>query len=334
MRNCIGHDLDYPASIVCLAGAAHQASDAAHARTLANRQSRRPDEKVAKALFPIRGKMISVVIPVFNNADYVGSQLEAVCQQEVDGEVEVIVADNGSSDGSVAVARRWAADDPRIRVVDASARRGPGAARNMGTASARGDLVAFCDGDDVVCPGWLRSLIAGLESADIAVGALDVCTLNDRPPGPPLDPWPRQFGFLPAGLGANMAVRRAAFESVDGFDESLHVGEDLDLCWRMQIAGHRLERVMAAVVMKRGRPDGSRLLAQCLGYGRSDAVLFRRYRGAGMPRQLWLTVRSWAWLVLNTPTILAGRRRRAWVQVLFLRIGRIVGSIEQRTFYP
>lgn len=278
--------------------------------------------------------MISVVIPVFNNVDYLAAQLEAVTRQEIDGELEIIVADNGSTDGSADVARRWAATDARVRLIDASERRGPGAARNIAIRLAAGAVVAFCDGDDVVRPGWLRSLVAALDNSDVAVGALDVCSLNGRPPAPPLDPWPRQFGYLPAGLGANMAVRRPAFESVGGFDESLRVGEDLDLCWRMQLAGLRLERTMDAVVMKRGRPGGSPLFAQCLGYGRSDAVLFRRYRHRGMPRQLWLTFRSWGWLLLNTPTVLVARKRRAWVQVLFLRIGRVVGSIEQRTFYP
>lgn len=279
--------------------------------------------------------MLSVIIPVFNNAQVLAAQLSAVTAQCLNEEWEVIVADNGSIDGSIELARRWAgvAASP-VRVVDASAREGPAAARNIGARAARGDRLVFCDGDDIVAPGWLRALVESLQTATVAVGALDCSTLNGRPPAPPVDPWPHQFGYLPAGLGANMAVHRSAFEAVGGFDEDLRVGEDLDLCWRLQLAGYRLERVMDAVVAKRARSAYDRLLVQSVGYGRSDAVLFRRFRRAGMPRGLWLTVRSWGWLVVNSWSIFSVARRALWLRVLFIRLGRLLGSVEQRVFYP
>lgn len=274
-----------------------------------------------------------VVIPVFNNATVVGAQLDAVLAQEVEGDLEVVVADNGSSDASREVVLSYARRDPRVRLVDASARRGPGAARNIGAAAAVGEEIFFCDGDDAVHPGWLAGLREGLVDADIAVGALDVSTLGWSKPAPPLDPWPRQFAYLPAGLGANMAVRRAAFEAVGGFDEALLIGEDLDLCWRMQLSGYRLERRMDAVVAKRARP-GYDIFRQALCYGRSDPVLFRRFHAHGMPRRVRHTVKVWAWLLIHAYELARPDCRRNWLRVASIQVGRLVGSAEQRVFYP
>ncbi len=278
--------------------------------------------------------MLSVVIPVLDNVAVLAEQLEAVMGQELDDDWEVVVADNGSTDGTLDLVRAWPVTPRPVRLIDASCRRGPGAARNAGVEAARGDRIVFCDGDDVVAPGWLKGLVAGLDAADVVVGSLDVSTLNARPPSLPVDPWPRQFGYLPAGLGANMAVRRAPFEALGGFDEELLIGEDIDLCWRLQLAGYHLQRALEAVVAKRGRQAHDGLLTQSLGYGRSDAVLFRRFRDSGMPRGLWLTVRSWGWLIVHAPAVLHTSRRHQWMRVLFIRVGRLLGSVEQRVFYP
>jgi glycosyltransferase involved in cell wall biosynthesis len=278
--------------------------------------------------------MLSVVIPVFNNKDVLGPQLEAVLGQEVGEDFEVVVADNGSTDGSRDVVLRYRAADPRVRLVDASARRGPAAARNLGAAAAVSDRIFFCDGDDVAQPGWLAGLRDALATSDIAVGGLDMCSLNGQAPCPAQDPCPPHFRFLAAGLSANMAVRRAAFEAVGGFDEDLRVGEDVDLCWRMQMGGSRLERQMDAVVAKRARPIGGKLFSQSVGYGRSDVALFRRFRDAGMPRQAWQAVRVWGWLVLNVWTVARPGRRTTWFRALFIQIGHLLGSVEQRVFYP
>ena len=104
----------------------------------------------------------------------------------------------------------------------------------------------------------------------MVAGVFDFWSLNGRP-GAPLQPAAtQQLGFLPAGLGANLAVRRSAFDEVGGFAEELHVGEDIDLCWRLQLRGFRFAVATDAVVAKRERPGFARglparddLRAQC-----------------------------------------------------------------------
>ena len=104
----------------------------------------------------------------------------------------------------------------------------------------------------------------------MVAGVFDFWSLNGLPASPPTTGTPlRQLGFLPAGLGANLAVRRDAFEAVGGFAEELLVGEDIDLCWRLQLGGFRFVVASDAVVAKRERPEfgrcfrhGDRLRAQ------------------------------------------------------------------------
>ena len=116
--------------------------------------------------------MISVVIPAFNAETTIADQLGAIARQSDGVALEVIVADNGSSDATRTVVETWSERLP-VRLVDASARRGPAAARNIGASSARGDLLIFTDADDVVMPGWLQAW-------DAAVGPAAVRIRTDR----------------------------------------------------------------------------------------------------------------------------------------------------------
>src|SRR5215204_6439039 len=89
---------------------------------------------------------IAVVIPSFNAAATLPAQLAALAGQRYEGELEVLVSDNGSTDGTLDVVRGWQ-DRLPVRVVDASDRRGAGHARNVGAAAASMDLIAYCDAD-------------------------------------------------------------------------------------------------------------------------------------------------------------------------------------------
>ena len=92
-----------------------------------------------------------------------------------------MVADNGSEDDTRSCVERWSERDTRIHLVDASARRGAAAARNMGVRSARGSLLAFCDADDVVRPGWLASMWEALADAELVAGVFDFAALDGGP---------------------------------------------------------------------------------------------------------------------------------------------------------
>lgn len=274
------------------------------------------------------------MVPVRDGLPWLEDQLAALAGQRLPVGWEVVIADNGSTDGSVAVARRWAELHPEMRVVDASAVAGPAAARNAGVAAATSALLAFCDADDLVRPGWLAACVRALQEVDVAAGTFDVWTLDGRAAAEPTPAATRQLGFLPAGITANLAVRRSAFEAVGGFDEALRVGEDVDLCWRLQLAGYRFGVATDAVVARRPRAGVRQALAAGYAYGRSGVTLYRRYRHCGARPDVRGAARSWAALAAAVPSLVRPAERRSWAAAVGMRAGRIAGSVRHRVLFP
>ncbi len=279
--------------------------------------------------------MISVILPVRNGLPWLEEQLRALAGQHGTDDWELIVADNGSTDETLAVVRAWAERHEQFRWIDAATAPGASGARNAAARAARGRLLAFCDADDLVQPDWLTFLEKALGDAAVAAGAFDFWSLNGRPTSPPVAAAMQQFGFLPAGLSANLAVRREAFEEVGGFDETLAIGEDIDLCWRLQLGGFRFVVEAGAVVLKREPSELGQVFRQAFAYGRCGPLLYRRYRSAGARRDLAGAARSWLWMLLHAPRlVMPGPGRGEWVRAAGMRSGRLTGSIGQRAFFP
>ena len=114
-----------------------------------------------------------MVVPAYNAAATLAEQLEALAAQQYDGDWEVVVVDNGSTDGTADLARRYAARSRRFTLVDGGPRRGHSAPRNAGAKAARGELLAYCDADDVVAPGWLQAMADAACHYDLIGGWLD-----------------------------------------------------------------------------------------------------------------------------------------------------------------
>ncbi|HEX5945088.1 MAG TPA: glycosyltransferase family A protein [Acidimicrobiales bacterium] len=152
---------------------------------------------------------ISVVVPARNAVDVLGAQLDALAAQEVPVPWEVVVADNGSTDGTRELAAAWH-DRLPVRVVDASAHAGVNHARNRGVHAAHGELVLCCDADDVVAPGWVAAYWHTRDGWDMAGGFIGVDALN----GP--EALARhadvkygglnQFGWMPGAPGSTRSV--------------------------------------------------------------------------------------------------------------------------------
>jgi glycosyltransferase involved in cell wall biosynthesis len=287
-------------------------------------------------------RLISVVLPVRNAAKTLPSQLEALAAQDYEGPWEVVIADNGSTDGSAALARRWAAELPPLRVVDASDRIGPSHARNRGAAEARGDFLAFCDADDAVDRGWLTAMAAAAPGGDLITGPLEVEALNDpltrslngvrsRDRDRPL----RGHDFLFFATSGNCGVWATVFRELGGFDERIRVGEDIDFSFRAQLQGYGLGFAREAVVEYRYRRGLRALAKQHYAYGKTGPELFRVFRGAGMPRpSVRRALMAWAWIVLSVPTLpLSLNRRGMWAREAAIRLGQLAGSVRNRVLY-
>ena len=103
--------------------------------------------------------LVSVIVPSFNGEAYIGDCLSSILGQDHPN-LEVLVVDDGSTDGTEAVVRRFG---PRVRYFR-QANSGSAVARNRGLDEARGELIAFCDSDDLWTPGRLAQQVAFLQS--------------------------------------------------------------------------------------------------------------------------------------------------------------------------
>jgi glycosyltransferase involved in cell wall biosynthesis len=288
-----------------------------------------------------RPALTSVVIPAYNAAATIGAQLDALAGQTYDGSWEVLVCDNGSTDRTREVVAAYADRVPGLRVVDASDARGAAHARNAG-AAAGGDLIAYCDGDDEVTEGWLDALVAGAATADLVGGALDHQTLNDPEladlRGGAETELPRDLDFLPYAISANLAVWRDVWEALGGWDTGFPgaAGEDVDFCWRAQVAGYTIAFAPSAVARYRHRDSVGGSVRQVYAYAGSGAQLYRRFRADGARRRSLAQVGgAWAGLVVRLPFRVLSRRPPAmWLTHAAENAGRIRGSIRHRVFSP
>ena len=181
---------------------------------------------------------VSVIVPARDAEQTLGATLDALAaQSHPAGEIEVIVVDNGSEDGTAALA-----DARGVRVVRRERRGGAGAARNEGAAEATAPVLAFTDADCAPDPGWLAAGLACVaQGAQLVQGAV-------RPPdGAEVGPFDRTLWVTEDhGLyeTANLFVDRTAFFHAGGFvdlpetePDDPPFGEDTWLGWRMRRAG-------------------------------------------------------------------------------------------------
>lgn len=296
---------------------------------------------------------VSVVIAAYNAAPTIADQLAALARQDVPFVFEVLVCDNGSTDDTVSVAMKWSNRLPALRIINASARRGPAAARNIGVAQSHGRFIAFCDADDVVGDTWLAELHAALQSAQFVAARIEYRRLNAQFPNYIQADEGMMFTIKPliqypmVGAG-HMAVLKSAFMEVGGFDESLPTAEDCDLSWRLQLAGHALVGAPNAVVHIRLRETLWGVFKQAYGYGNTRRQLDHKYekvyeaqalvpprleQPAQTNAQAWQTGRSAAVRakVRRAPHKFAAiRRSRLELAPHARRIGRALGTLFSR----
>lgn len=117
-------------------------------------------------------RLISVIIPAYNSENTISKTIESVCNQTY-GDIEIIIIDDGSVDGTLQVCEGYQKRDHRIRVIHQE-NKGVSSARNQGIRHAEGDYATFVDSDDVVHPQMIETLYNAIVqySADIAIGRL------------------------------------------------------------------------------------------------------------------------------------------------------------------
>jgi GT2 family glycosyltransferase len=223
-----------------------------------------------------------------------------------------------------------------MKSVDTTVPGGAGAVRNVGTRAATGSAFVFCDADDVVQPGWLEAYADSLARHAAVSGSLWITPSGaaaSDPVGIKNGLLSLPFQYLPYALTANFGIQRETFEELGRFSESIETGTDVDLSWRLAQAGYSIYFDPRAIVLKRGRPSAAAAFHQHYRYGLDDVELYRRFGRTGMPR----TWRASALQVLIAAIPPRARRQGKgqfpFASALGKVAGRMVGSVQRRSFY-
>jgi GT2 family glycosyltransferase len=281
---------------------------------------------------------LSIVIPCRNGARDLPNQLAALADQQWEGAWEVVIADNGSTDATRDVAESFRARLPALQIVDASAKPGRHYACNVGASAAKGSGILFVDVDDLVAPGYLAAMASGLSEHDIVAArldhTLDAAWMRGVGSAVQTDGLQNGFDFLPFGAGASLGFRHAAFEQMQGFRERATLCEDVDICWRAQLAGYEIGFVPDAVVRYRSRPTLREMYRQHRNYARTWPLLYKEYRHAGMPRRLaGDALADWATIIRSAPRVRTRNEAARWVRRAGRSVGRLEGSIRHCIWY-
>lgn len=230
---------------------------------------------------------VTVVIPTRDRAGELRECLESVAFQDYpDDRLEVIVVDDGSKDDTLSLLSGYP-----CTVIPLEESRGQSYCRNIGASAAHGEVLAFLDSDCVATRSWLRELTLPFQWEEVAaVGGHVDGYFEDSP----LDRYEKSFSSLNMGkhilIGkddgsglyaptCNLLVRRSAYVENGGIRESMRVGEDVDLCWRVRGKGGTLVYLPRGTVRHKHRSVLWQMLKRRAQYGTSEALLYGLHPG-------------------------------------------------------
>ena len=233
-----------------------------------------------------RGELaVSVIVPVRNGGEQLAALVERLAAQTLPrSQFEVIVADDGSTDGAAGAlsgGNGWLTVSP-------GPPRNPYFARNRAAAAARGRILAFCDADCLPEPDWLERGLAALHHADVIAGMVRFIPPENRTAWAliDMDTFLDQERTVRHGgaVTANMFVARERFERLGGFDDTLANGGDQELVRRAVADGARLSFNADCAVWHPARASAGELLGKVWRVHRRHAA--RESRAGQRPAKL------------------------------------------------
>lgn len=223
----------------------------------------------------------TIIVCTKNGAERIASCLRAL-EQLAGNSHEIIVVNDGSTDETSEIVSKHF---PKVCLLN-SPPIGLSAARNLGAENALGEILAFTDDDCEPDFEWIVRLDRAFDNPAVAAAggpnlppaarSAEHAIINSSPGAPShvlLDD--NRAEHLP---GCNIAVRRAVFEKIGGFDPDFRTaGDDVDFCWRLRDQGFELGFVPGAFVWHHRRPSVLGFLKQQIGYGRAERILLKKH---------------------------------------------------------
>jgi mycofactocin system glycosyltransferase len=242
-------------------------------------------ERIPEAVdLPEELPLVSIVIPVKDRAEELQRCLLSLKKISYPlHRTQLIVVDDGSSDDSPQVARAFGA----LLVTSGGCGRGPAAARNVGSRVATGDILAFIDSDCTASEDWLTELIPSFSNSAVAAVGGQVDGMCDESA---VDRYEAVMSSLSLGKrersgstgddtfylpSCNLLVRRQAFLHAGGFNDEMHVGEDVDLTWRLRDKGWTIRYLPAGRIDHEHRSTIRSFMSRRFDYGTSEGMLQR-----------------------------------------------------------
>lgn len=251
--------------------------------------------------------LVSIVVPAYNVAPYLEQALDSLVRQ-THANLEILLVDDGSTDGSAEIGRRFAAADRRVRLTAFERNRGLPAARNAGMELARGKYLAFLDGDDWAYPDMIEALVARAERTGAEVVLAEFRAFDDGTGRfGPLPQLPSDHGLSevfdpnrePHRLDLQCHVHKKlylrSFIERHGvrFREGLPYYEDIPFDFEVMLAAGRVTHLRRAVLYYRQNRPGQvtrikdeRIFSLFDTFDATEALLTRHAAGPGMWRRL------------------------------------------------
>lgn len=233
---------------------------------------------------------ISVIIPCFRAVRFLPIQLLALANQVGAPRFEVILADNGDNNGLRDVVSVWSRHLPLLRVVDATAQRGAGFARNQGAAASVGKILLFCDADDAVAPDWVTEAEDVLSDYAMFSGAATPVPVEVFQRGyeaviEGITPAPEPGNVVRSGtpsypllMGGNSGFRRSLYFKLGGYDTAFaSLAEDNDLAFRTHRAGTPVVNAPRVRIAYRFRNPSERTIRRGFAEGLAHARLCSKH---------------------------------------------------------
>ncbi|MCX6799230.1 MAG: glycosyltransferase family A protein [Candidatus Diapherotrites archaeon] len=222
-----------------------------------------PGESGKGGLMAEKFPKASIVVPTYNNRAVLRRALHAMAEQQYPNDYEIIVVNDGSSDGTAEMLRRDFGETRKIRIINFEKNRGVCKARNAGIRIARYPILVNMDHDCVPEKGWLRYLVAGFKDPNVGV----ISSFGD-------------YG------GTSTAFRKELLEKVGGYDERYcYYREDTDVTFSIMELGYKYKRLQElgyfhdhSEIAPKGFLGMLGYIFKRLNYHQNDALLFKKHR--------------------------------------------------------
>jgi glycosyltransferase involved in cell wall biosynthesis len=281
----------------------------------------------------------TVIVPCRNPGPDLRMLLASLARQDASFPWELLVVDNGTTDGSLRSVRNFE-DRLPVRVVPGPAQPGSARTRNVGAERASSEKLLFIDADDEVAPNYVGRLGKALDDHELVTSRVDSQTLNELPihRALALGDWQQSgvdtfFHYLPA-TGCNIGIRRETFRRLGAFPTEFPRAVDIAFTWRANLSGVEIHFVPDTTYFYRHRRSVRALYRQHREWATAHPLLYKRFREAGMPgrppgqlgRELGDLFRD-----------LVRARSKVDLETCLVRaatyVGRVQGSVRHRMLY-